>query len=266
MQGQLKGESVQSLRSNVLLLTATVQPMEGLPDLARTDPSVRLQDYKSTLHAYLSLLRTGLVTHIVFAENSGADLTSLKTMVAEAGVAQFVEFVSFYGLDFEPAKGRGFGEFKLVDYAMSTALCLRDSADVVVWKCTGRYFVRNLGTLIRKTSASFDLQCHCRDYPMHWCELYLLAWSRRGYEGLIRGVYPKLANRLISGKTVNAEAHFRTLVDQQTASLVISPRFKVVPLVDGIRGYDNVHYADRWYSPKLLLRRSFAYLLPSIWI
>jgi hypothetical protein len=137
--------------------------MKDMPALARTDPNLRLQDYKTTLRAYLSLLDGGSIDRIVFAENSNADLTELKTLAAEAGVGDRVEFVSFYGLDFDPAKGRGFGEFKLIDHAMSTAECLRDNADVVVWKCTGRYFVRNLEKLIRKTTVPFDVLCHCRD-------------------------------------------------------------------------------------------------------
>lgn len=252
-------------QNNILLLTATIQPMEGLPNLTRTDPLMRLQDYKRTLQAYLSLLKSGVIGRIVFAENSNAMLTVLKDMVAEGGVADRVEFISFYGLDFDPAKGRGFGEFKLVDFAMSTAHCLRNNPDAVVWKCTGRYVILNLDKII-STSANFDLLCHCRNYPKPWCELYLLAWNRRGYEGLIRGLSPRLANDLMPGMHTIEETLFRPLVDQASKTMVVIRRFGAVPLIDGIRGYNNTRYSDRWYSPKLMIRRAFAYLLPSVWI
>ncbi len=39
----------------VLLITATISPPEGVPNLARTDPAQRLSDYEWALPAYLEL-------------------------------------------------------------------------------------------------------------------------------------------------------------------------------------------------------------------
>ena len=36
-------------RKNILLLTATITPMPGLPSLARVDPAARLNDYLTAL-------------------------------------------------------------------------------------------------------------------------------------------------------------------------------------------------------------------------
>lgn len=253
-------------RESILLLTATIQPLKNLPAFVRTDPALRLRDYERTLRAYLPLLDTGAIARIVFVENSAADLTSLKNLANDSGFSERIEFVSFYGLDFEPVKGRGYGEFKSVDHAMATANCLRDNADVVVWKCTGRYLIRNLETLVRNAPDEFDLQCHCRDYPSRLCELYLVAWNRRGYEELIRGIYVRLANDSVSGVHTIEETLFRKLVDQARQTLIVIPRFKTVPLLDGMRAWNNTPKTDRWYSPKILARRVCGYLLPSVWI
>ena len=96
--------------------------------------------------------------------------------------------------------------------------------------------------------------------------LYMLAWSVRGYEKLIRGVYVQLAETQLPDATTNAEALFRSLVDQASKTITVAPRFKVVPLIDGIRGWDNARYPARWVQPKILVRRAFALLLPSVWI
>jgi hypothetical protein len=252
--------------NNVLLLTATITPMAGSPALARTDPSLRLEDYKQTLLLYLGLLKKNVISHIVFAENSGAELTPIKRLVADHGLEASVEFVSFYGLDFDAAKGRGYGEFKLVDYAMSHAHFLADLSHTMVWKCTGRYFIRNLEKVMRRAPADCDLLCHCRDYPYRLCDLYLLAWNRHGYEVAIKGNYPLLAENSPPGQYTMPETHFRQIVDGLKKQISVAPRFKTIPEIDGVRGWNNKRYPDRWYSPRLLARRAVALLFPWIWI
>lgn len=251
---------------NILLLTATILPMPGLPALARTDPALRLQDYAHALTFYLSQLKIGAIDRIVFAENSNADISSLKALATEHGLQAQVEFISFFGLDFPPTKGRGFGEFKLVDHAMAHSQTVAQHPDAIVWKCTGRYTIRNLASLIKKAPKGFDLHCHCRNHPTVWCELYMMAWSKRGYQELIKDLYPKLANDVVPGQHTFEEVRFREHVDKAPSHLKIAPRFKVVPLIDGTRGWNNSRYSDRWYSPKLLARQVAAVLLPSLWI
>jgi len=58
---------------NILLMTATITPRSGVPNLARTDPQKRLQHYENSLKFYLPLLNQG-VDSIVFAENSNSDV------------------------------------------------------------------------------------------------------------------------------------------------------------------------------------------------
>ena len=126
---------------NVLLLTATVTPPIGMPLLARTDPVQRLQDYTQALRFYLPLLGSTFDS-IVLAENSASDISSLRRLAVEKGAQERVEFLSFFGLDHPPSYGRGYGEFKLVDYAMRHSQFL--NGDAYVWKCTGRYVVNSV--------------------------------------------------------------------------------------------------------------------------
>ena len=154
---------------NVLLLTATGASPPGVPSRQRTNPAERLRDYEEALSFYLPLVDTTFDA-IVFAENSASDITSLRTTARSHGVDGAVEFLSFHGLDHPSAYGRGYGEFKLVDHAMNHSLALRD--DAFIWKCTGRYKIKNIVDLVRSRPSEADIYCHFRDFPHPLCELF----------------------------------------------------------------------------------------------
>jgi hypothetical protein len=246
---------------NVLLLTATVRPLAGTPSLTRVDPDERLRDYAQALAFYVRLVPT-CFDAVVFAENSRADVAMLERLVQGAGVAARVEFLSFDGLDYPPSHGRGYGEFKLVDHAMRHARFLQ--GDTVVWKCTGRYIVRNIERLVQQRP-DVDLYCHARNYPYRLCDLFLVAWNRRGYERVIRGIHERLRNDLVPGVHSNEEVTFRRIVDALPADIAVHRRFTSTPIVDGVRGWNNARYSAAW-TPKVILRRAANVVAPWVWI
>src|SRR3954471_4308953 len=69
--------------SQVLILTATITPPPGVPILARTDPQLRLQDYIDALKFYLAV-PNHVLDRIIFAENSGSDLSKLRALAEES--------------------------------------------------------------------------------------------------------------------------------------------------------------------------------------
>jgi hypothetical protein len=68
---------------NILLLTATINPLSGIPSLARADPLLRLGDYSRSLAFYLTQLGKCL-DGIVFVENSAYDISSLAKQAQAA--------------------------------------------------------------------------------------------------------------------------------------------------------------------------------------
>jgi hypothetical protein len=250
-------------RTNILLLTATITPPGGVPLLARTDPALRRQDYETALAFYLTLLGGG-VDHIVFAENSNSDVSTLRALADRSGQGGRVEFLVFDGLDHPPAYGRGYGEFKLVDHAVSrsrTVEAHRETA--VVWKATGRYVVRNLGRIVRRGPPAFDLYCNCRNRPLRWVDLYLLAWSPRGYRDLIRGACEGLREDV---NPASPEVRFRERIDAAPAGVTVVPRFNVTPRVGGVRGRDNQNYARGNNLLKFCTRAALRGLAPWLWV
>lgn len=249
------------MHTTVLLLTATITPPAGVPLLVRVDPIVRMADYCTAFSFYLSIVGTSFDA-IVFAENSSSDLEPLKALAREAGKTDVVEFISFNGLDHPVSYGRGFGEFKLVDHAMRQARRLQ--GDVQVWKCTGRYIVRNIAEIVRRRP-SVDIYCHFRNLPHRLCDLYLMSFTRQGYALALQGIFQHLRNDQTAGVHVREEVAFRKLADAWPRSLRVARRFNSTPLVDGVRGWNNASYENR-RSFKSGVRRVMQLACPWVWI
>ena len=168
------------LANNVLLLTATIRPPAGVPELQRTDPTERMNDYVRALSFYCSI-RDTIIPRIVFIENSGFDLSPLSDVVSRADAAHRVEFLSFNGLDHPPRYGRGYGEFKLLDYAMDNSKTLANAgAATILWKVTGRYRVLNIGRIVRTAPPNSDLYCDMRKWPVPWVDLRIFGCTLGG--------------------------------------------------------------------------------------
>ena len=79
----------------------------------------------------------------MFCENSGADLESLRT--AATGQTSRVDFLSFTA-DYEPERGRGYGEGLILRHALEHSDHV--GPDSRVLKVTGRLYIRNVAQII----------------------------------------------------------------------------------------------------------------------
>jgi len=254
-------------RRNILLLTATIAPKPGVPNLKRVDPTIRLQDYKVALDFYLSLIHQ-CCDGIVFAENSNSDISELQELVDKRGMTQQVEFISVAGLDYPPSYDRGYGEFKLIDYAMAQSSLIQHQSDIrtIVWKGTGRYIIKNLTQMIQSQPSSFDIYCNCRNYPKRWVDTYLIAWTPEAYQIALKEVYHKLKLNVpgIPAKTA-AEEILRGHLDLWLRDLRVVQRLKTTPNIEGARAADNKGYStdNLW---KFHLRNAASRVFPWIWV
>jgi hypothetical protein len=220
---------------------------------------------------YLNLIGQG-VDYIVFVDNSGSDISTLQDLVNRSGVSNRVELISFLGLDYPASYGKGYGEFKLVDYAMSNSRILRtEQSKAVIWKVTGRYVVKNLPQVIRQRPTHFDIYCNFRlgltrpiSKPklLRWMDLFLLAWTSTGYEAVIKNIY----HQLRADQHGEAEVRFRELLKKTPRHVTVIDRYATVPLIDGVRGFDGQNFSQganlwKYYSRRLALR-----LMPKLWV
>lgn len=249
-------------RVHLLLMTATITP-DNSPELARTDPALRLHDYRQALSFYLDRLGLGTqdkaIDGIVFVENSDSDVSTLQALAAERGAGDRVEFIANYGKHSYPGRDRSFGEFRLLDHAMATSRLVAAAGDrAVVWKITGRYRVRNLARMIATAPVRFDLYCDVRNRPIVWLDLRFMAWTSAGYDRLLRGIAERL------GTEPREPAMHRYVTGLADRTVVM--RYRTEPSVDGVRGWDNRHYSQGRARLKFWLRATARKLLPFLWI
>lgn len=124
----------------VILLTACVNP-NGMALTALQDTDERLKQYEDALKWYLD--NTDLP--VLFVENTECDLSLKYQSLIEEGR---LEMLTFRGNDYPRELGKGFGEAKILEYALKHSKLL-DNADSVI-KITGRLICSNVNTIIRK--------------------------------------------------------------------------------------------------------------------
>jgi hypothetical protein len=234
-------DAAESPKRNILVLTSTIKPPAGVPKLVRTDPAQRLADYCNAFDFYCRLPETHL-SRIIFAENSEADLSPLVQIARKYDALSRVEFLSFNGLDYPASYGRGYGEFKLLDYVMANSGTLRDEdvPQLRIWKSTGRYRVTNLKRLIETAPDSFDLYCDLRRHPIPWVDLRVFAFTMHGYRTLLQGRYKNFReDQMID----SPECYLHPIIEKLAAKHSITTRFRREPYIDGVRGMDSKNYS-----------------------
>lgn len=147
----------------VLLLTATIAP-GATPFLHRSDPAIRLMDYKTALVKWLA--EPGIAT-ILFCENSGSPLKELLQLAAEFNIhGKKIIFASYTAPSHEAARGKGYGELGAIRHAISENQ-LASSARVL--KVTGRYHIGNYDSIaadIRRHKHAALLSCPIHNHAL----------------------------------------------------------------------------------------------------
>jgi hypothetical protein len=245
-------------KQQILLMTATIAPGNAR-NLLRTDPIARLNDYYDALNFYLGLIDRPL-HGIVFAENSSSDVSRLRELVEARGAEERVEFLCNYGSYLYSEEGRAYGEFKLLDHAMTASRMIRDfGSSGVVWKITGRYKVTNLASIIKSAPDSFDAYVDMKNHPRRWLDTRLMGFTTAGYERIFRGVADDLGAK-------THEARLRDYVPERAPDAHLVPRFSREPFIDGVRGWDNGNYSKGAQLLKCYVRTVSRVVAPWCWI
>lgn len=125
----------------VVLMTACIDPGEGIKTkpgncVGRADPSLRLNDYIEALKYWLNFNDQRL-TGIVFADNSGYDLNSLRRMFEDCSRGKpIVEFIQVEKCVWPDHIHYGFCELLIIDDALKKSELLKEAPLFI--KATGR--------------------------------------------------------------------------------------------------------------------------------
>ena len=250
-------------KAATLILTATIAPPPGVPNLKRISPQQRRLDYLDALRFYLGL-SSDVIGHIVFLENSGSDLADLQQLAETRGQGKEVEFISFHGLDYPPAYGRAYGEFRMLDYGFAHSSHLLSITDhEFVWKITGRLKVYNLPAIIAKAPSTYALLMDFLRRPTQMVDLRLLSCSRAGYRQLFEGLYATLREDALK---MSAESYLYQLWVDHLPELGIVPRHLLQPKIGGIGGQHNENYYAGINVSKYWIRSLARHCTPNLWI
>jgi hypothetical protein len=154
-----------------LLMTASVDP-KGMSGLSVADVAVRRRQYLATFEHYL---RLPSVHTVVFAENSGCDLSDFSRMAA-CFPDKIIELLSCSLNDYPRHLGKSYGELRLMDYAVEHSKYLQKSAGFI--KVTGRFRFLNLEGLLNEAQQRLPwvMFCDIKDHPIY-------DWLRNGWNG-----------------------------------------------------------------------------------
>ena len=145
----------------VVLMTACIDPAAAEWRVHRADPLVRLNDYKSGLRFWLQLPDVRL-RKIVFTENSGYDLHSLRDMVRDENPqGKDVEFLQTNDNYIPPGGHYGHPELLMIDGALARSELLRTSSHMI--KASGRLTFPSVSKLIDRLSRDTLFAVDCRD-------------------------------------------------------------------------------------------------------
>jgi len=246
-----------------LLMTATITPPPGA--VRRSDPRVRMNDYLSSLQFHLSL-PSRLFNRLIFVDNSASDLSPLEELVTSTGHEKLVELISFSGNDHPPAYGKAFGEFKLLDFALThtSILSERDT----FWKISGRLQCLNIGDMLGAAPRRYDVMCDLHNVQTFglgrcpfrpWMDLRLFSCTVSAYQRLFRGTYE-------AAKSGFSPGHLYQVVLDARSYLEIVPRFPREPHIAGFSGRFDTDYDSGSLRVKRLVRAALRRTFPRVWL
>ena len=256
---------MQQKNKIILLLPATVLPFPGMPHNQRSDPRVRLSDYKTALTSYLSLPK-GPPDEIFFVDNSGYALEELDVLGELAKATDRRLRVLSITPSLRDCKSKPYGELDIQDQAhLAISSCNDD--DAIVWKATGRLFVPNIQELMGSFEADAGLYCDLRQVPLignalggnPWFDMRLWAYRSGFYAEHLFDV----KNRI---PLIDELAMYRHVCSLIASHEKLVPRFKIQPEFIGHCAANNSDYSAASVMFKNALRRFTRKCAPFIWI
>ena len=247
----------------VLLMTATVQPPTGMPGSVRMDSQVRLAEYCEALSFYLTL-PDSCIQGIVVLENSDADFSPMEAIYTASGSKKNIEFIHTSS-NYPPERGKGYGEFLMIDEGMSTSSMLHQAQ--YVWKVTGRHKVLNLKELVASAPDKYEIYADLRCVPLigellggnDWMDLRVFSFASKVYDEVFRGKY---------GSDYVLEKSFFEVIKcrYDVGHAGVFCRFAVQPNVMGFSGCSNKSYQSPSYKIKSTIRSVARRVFPSLWL
>lgn len=249
-----------------LLLTACIHPQNSA-NVNRCDPLVRLKDYETALKYWLSIENAN-IRNIVFVENSGYNLSSLKS-ISEADnlYNRRVEFLQYKEVSVDKSVHYGYYEYKMLDFCFENSKLI--TKDSFIIKATGRLIFEKISRLIDYHSRrGFNFFCDSRDYSLfgkftnHSILTTLFFSSPDFYNKVLKG---KCDMMLEESYYYMENLYFELIKPHfKDDSVKIRFPFNVDPI--GYGGHNNSNYNSVSFKLKSFVRGLMRRLFPNFYI
>lgn len=223
-----------------LLLTASIDP-KGSAFTKRSDPKIRERDYIEALGFYLEKGNYP----VVFCENSGYDLSAVRSLLSQALVP--VEALQFNGQTAPPERRKGYGELLIIRHALSHSK-LVSLSDYVV-KITGRYRVENLNEVLKPLKGRDDVFV-LSDYKFGDHSTYSTLFVCK--PEFITDYLAPFQEWLDDSKGATFERALSSAIARAGADGKVCLQFPVKPVVSGVSGTWDIKVSSRDYKNLVL--------------
>lgn len=212
-----------------LLLTATILPWKSVK-LKRWNPKIREQDYVQSVRSWLS--KTNLP--IVFCENSGYNLAAIQKLSQE--YPGRIEILQFTLIDYVESFDYGYGEYRILEYAMIHSEFLKNSENIV--KVTGRVFIENITEILATVNneSSVVYTKHIRQDTSQKIHTLIFIFKKDFFSYLKKNAY-LLQN-------MNFEDFFENALWEACKSNCKIQKLNIMPRYIGYSWYKNIPYSN----------------------
>ncbi|GEO10449.1 hypothetical protein [Segetibacter aerophilus] len=245
----------------ILLMTACIAP--DINSVKRSDPTTRLNDYKTSLLYWLNYDEQR-ITGIVFIENSSYDLVELKHVVDKNNkYRRDVEFLSITPTEIPPGLHYGYSELEMIDHAFDHSALLIKAEYIV--KVTGRLYFPRLARLIDEVLVKkYDVIADSRDFDFfklkkHYVLTTLFIVQKDFYMEVLYNSKRKMSPHLHHMELVYFNI-LKPLAKIKNKTVQIRFPFNVEPT--GIGAHWGVDYKSKKKRFESYLRALFRFILP----
>lgn len=250
----------------ILLLTACIEPTQFIDKVQRNDSRVRLADYKEALKMWLHL-KDEKITTVIFAENSGYDLTEIEEIfLTENKYRRNYQIYQNLATEVPQGLHYGYSELELIDHVISQISLLKDNDFII--KSTGRIYFPKIYLLTQNLMNSHVFIADSRRFNfLKWHKNYVLSnlfiFNVKWYKENLFDKKESMVKLKIS--------HFETLLyyllkEKQFVNKSIILRFPSNINPVGIGAHWDINYQSLRKRIEYLIRGIFRKIFHQIWI
>lgn len=250
-----------------LLLTACISPQKPNNDkfpLIRIDPLVRLKDYILALNYWLQL-NDNRITRIVFVENSGYDLSSLKQLCNNNPYNRKIEFIQYSSGYIPNGLHYGYDEISMIDKCFNDSKLIKESLYII--KVTGRLYFPKIGFLLNHIKSDIDILIDSRNYHFYtdqqYCLTTLFIVKREFYMHYLYDAKHMMSVDLPLIEHLFYKILMPLYIDKKNKLIL---RFPINLYPKGIGAHTNDNYSSLKNITKNSIRHFARILLPKLWI